>query len=131
MVNSDPLRSAAHIMSDTEPTEAIWTGHGGRDYPFLIHALPAEAIGPADRGVAIFARKSGTKWLPIFIGHGDLQDLIRAQSRNACLRAKKATHVHVREVRAPIAAIRTIALDLLRGNPAAVAPKGCNEPVDD
>ena len=118
-------------MSDSEIEEVVWTGHGGRDYPFLVHALPADAIGPADRGVAIFAKKSGAKWVPIFVGHGPLQDLIQAQVRNARLRAKKATHVHVREIRAPIAAIRTIALDLLRGNPAALAPKGCNDPIDD
>ena len=104
-----------------------WTGASGKKYIYEIYARHPK-LAANEPGNFIYAKIDEHKrWLPIYIGEGNLTQRAGPDPRNVeCIDAKGATHIHVhvnydREDR--IAEVK----DLLNNFPQACAPEGCNE----
>jgi hypothetical protein len=100
-----------------------WPGASGRRYHYWVYRLPAR-FEPGQTGNFIFARLDGRRWVPLYIGQGDLHAAATAPPARACLEAAGATHLHANQgghtqVR------RDEARDLLRAHPEALQPHGC------
>jgi hypothetical protein len=104
-----------------------WTGASGRKYVYHVYALHP-AVTPNQPGNYIYSKLDARKrWVPIFIGQGDLLQQAAVDPRHAkCIDAKGATYVHLhvnfkKEDRLAEEA------DLLDNFPQARVPEGCNE----
>jgi hypothetical protein len=96
-------------------------------YIYEIHPRHPE-LPPNEPGNFIYAKMNEHKrWLPIYIGEGNLTQLAGPDLRGvACIDAKGATHVHVRVNFAREHRVAEVK-DLLENFPEAYAPDGCNE----
>jgi hypothetical protein len=110
-----------------ERQTCTWTGASGKKYVYTVYRRRPR-VPPHQAGNFIYARMDKQrKWVPIFIGQGDLTQRAAIDRRYiACVDAKGATHVHVhvnfkKEDR--IAEQE----DLLKNFPEAYIPDGCNE----
>jgi len=103
-----------------------WTGASGREYVYDIHTRHP-ALPPNEPGNFIYAKLNEHKrWLPIYIGEGNLTERAAADPRGVeCVNAKGATHVHV-HVNYDHAKRAAEVRDLLENFPQAYAPDGCN-----
>jgi hypothetical protein len=111
----------------TAHAECTWTGASGVAYSYFIWELPAD-FGANQRGNYIFSKRNSTgKWVPIYIGEGDLATRISHSHHQArCLTESGATHVHVHLN--PHEDSRKIEEDdLLNNYSNAYKPRGCNE----
>jgi len=109
-----------------EMVSHVWVGASGREYRYFVYALPYGFKGGQD-GNYIFARQEPEgKWVPVYIGQGDLGDRVGNHHRAECIRRKGATHVHAR-LNASEADRREEEGDLLAAHPEAYVPAGCNE----
>ena len=112
-------------MADHE--KCIWTGESGKEYTYYIWHLPAD-FKPHQDGNYIFSKKNDKgRWVPIYIGQGDLADRVSDDHHQAaCIKRKGATHVHVHLN--PKEEDRTDEeSDLLANYTNAYTPTGCNE----
>ena len=112
-------------MGDRE--KCIWTGASGTHYTYFVWLLPA-SFDPNQDGNYIFSKKNDQeRWVPIYIGQGDLADRVSDNHHQAnCIRNKGATHVHVHLN--PKEEDRTgEEEDLLARYTNAYKPYGCNE----
>jgi hypothetical protein len=102
-----------------------WSGVSGQKYQYYVFPRHPN-IAPAD-GNYIYAKKNAEgRWVPIYIGEGDLSK--RASSdhhRIECIDLKQATHVHM-HLNPTKAARRNEEQDLLKNYTNALAPYGCN-----
>jgi hypothetical protein len=112
-------------MSDN-PT-CNWIGASGTLYRYFVHPLP-QSFNAGQPGNYIFAKVNAeNKWVPIYIGIGDLGDRVTDNHHQwACIRSKGATHVHV-HLNAVESARLAEERDLLANYSNAYAPNGCNE----
>ena len=112
-------------MADQQ--KCTWVGDSGTEYSYFIHALPV-SFDPNQNGNYIFSKKnSNGKWVPIYIGEGDLADRVNDNHHQAaCINRKGATHVHV-HLNASKANRKAEEEDLLAHYTNAYAPSGCNE----
>ena len=103
-----------------------WTGESGKQYKYYIWELPANFSENQD-GNYIYSRlNENNRWVPIYIGQGDLKDRTENHHQADCIKRKGATHIHVhlngrKEDR--LAEER----DLLANYTNAYQPNGCNE----
>lgn len=109
-----------------ERPEINWVGASGTNYKYYIWELPVN-FNPGQNGNYIYSRLNGNnRWVPIYIGQGELKDRTENHHQAACNRSKGATHVHVhlngRETDR-LAEER----DLLANYTNAYQPAGCNE----
>lgn len=107
--------------------KCIWIGETGTQYKYFIHLLPVN-FDPNQDGNYIFSKKNENgKWVPIYIGEGDLAERVNDNHHQAaCIKRKGATHVH--EHLNPIEANRLAEEeDLLARYTSAYAPSGCNQ----
>ena len=104
-----------------------WTGGSGTNYTYHIHSLPV-TFDPNQDGNYIYSRKNDQgKWLPIYIGQGDLADRVSDNHHQAaCIKRKGATHVHV-HLNAKEQDRKAEEADLLAQYTNAYKPNGCNE----
>jgi len=104
-----------------------WTGASGKMYVYEIYARHPK-LPPNEPGNFIYAKRNEQgRWLPIYIGEGNLTQRAGTDSRElACIDGKGATHVHV-HVNYSHADRVTEVKDLLENFPQAYAPDGCNE----
>ena len=81
-----------------------------------------------EQGNYIYAKVSQGRWLPIYIGQGDLGERTNIDNhhQSICLKAKGATHVHA-HVNQREAARMVEEADLLASHLQAYQPTGCNE----
>jgi hypothetical protein len=107
--------------------KCIWIGESGTQYTYFIHPLPVN-FDPNQDGNYIFSKKNENgKWVPIYIGEGDLAERVNDNHHQAaCIKRKGATHVH--KHLNPIEANRIAEEeDLLARYANAYAPSGCNQ----
>ena len=65
-------------------------------------------------------------WIPVYIGHGNLGQLVgNKHHQTRCIREKKVTHVHIRINEREKDQLRE-EVDLLDHYPQSYAPTGCN-----
>jgi hypothetical protein len=114
-------------MSDI-PT-CNWVGASGTSYTYYIYALPA-SFGPDQPGNYIYAKlNSEGKWVPVYIGEGDLADRSGSGHHKAeCIKRKGATHFHCHK-NASEENRKKEEADLLLRYTNAYEPDGCNEKV--
>lgn len=105
-----------------------WTGGSGRQYTYHIYPLPVN-FDPNQSGNYIYSRLSqDNKWIPIYIGQGDLKDRTENHHKATCIRSKGATHVHV-HTNSVEANRLSEERDLLANYTNAYEPLGCNEKI--
>lgn len=104
--------------------QVYWTGGSGKKYGYWFHPLPY-SCEPGHDGNYIFTKVVNGKWIPIYIGQGDLNDRINDPAHQQCAIGKGATHIHVHTQSAEQVRLAEEA-DLLAGHPEAYAPTGCN-----
>ncbi len=110
-----------------EQPKCTWTGESGTGYEYFIHELPVTFSANQD-GNYIFSKKNDEgRWVPIYIGQGDLAERISDDHHQAdCIKKKRATHIHVHLNKKE--KDRTAEEnDLLANYTNAYAPHGCNE----
>lgn len=104
-----------------------WIGASGKMYIYQVHARHPQ-LAPNEPGNFIYAKMNEhKKWLPIYIGEGNLTQRAGVDPRSLeCINAKGATHVHVHvnyERKARFAEVK----DLLENFPQVYSPDGCNK----
>ncbi len=103
-----------------------WTGASGKRYTYHVYSLPT-SFNVNQNGNYIFAKIVNNRWVPIYIGQGDLGNRISDNHHQAkCIVNKGATHVHV-HLNTTESARTAEESDLLASYTNAYAPNGCNE----
>ncbi len=99
----------------------------GTPFTYYVYQLPI-TFNPNQDGNYIFAKtNSENKWVPIYIGEGDLASRVGDSHHQAtCIRNKGATHVHV-HLNGNEQARKSEEADLLARYTNAYTPNGCNE----
>jgi len=110
-------------MADHE--KCTWTGQSGTEYPYFAWELPANFKDDQD-GNYIYSKKNDKgRWVPIYIGEGDLADRISDNHHQAgCIKKKGPTHVRLNQKEKDRTAEEA---DLLAHYTNAYTPSGCNE----
>ena len=105
-----------------------WVGLSGSIYEHFIFELDAEL--PDRLGTYVYAKQvEGNKWAPVYFGHGSLAQRCSAdRDLMVCIRAKGATHVHLRLNAMELDRVAELQ-DMLQNYPNAFAPHGCHERV--
>jgi hypothetical protein len=112
------------IMQNSGP----WTGASG--YGYIYHVFEIDADIPARPGNFIYARlNQENTWIPVYMGQGDLATRPVPPDLMPCIRAKGATHVHLRLNRRPEDRVAELD-DLLLRYLNVFAPEGCQAPAD-
>lgn len=115
---------ATSRMPDS-PT-CTWTGSSGTTYTYYIHQLPVSLQEAYGNYIYSKASAEPNRWLPIYIGEGDLADRIGSAHHQAtCIRRTGATHVHVHTTASKNLGQRE-EKDLLGNYTNAYQPQGCN-----
>ena len=103
-----------------------WIGTSGQRYKYYIYNLPAN-FNPNQDGNYIYSKlNANNKWVPIYIGQGDLKERIENHHQAACIARKGATHIHVHLNSKKEDRINE-EKDLLANYTSAHQPTGCNE----
>ena len=104
----------------------IWNGKSGAKYKYHIHTLPVDFNANQDGNYIFSKYNKNKKWVPIYIGQGDLKDRTENHHKIKCISNKGATHVHVHLN--PNKKDRLFEEeDLLKNYQNAYQPIGCNE----
>ena len=103
-----------------------WKGASADLYTYHIHKLPVN-FDSGQIGNYIYAKlNSDNKWVPIYIGEGELCDRCSDQHHRAdCIGRRGATHVHA-HLNADEDDRLAEEQDLLARYTNAYAPSGCN-----
>lgn len=112
-------------MAD-HPT-CTWTGASGNKYVYEVHTRHPK-LPSNEPGNYIYAKlDEHGRWIPIYIGHGDLAQQAEAEPRLVrCIDEKGATHVHLHANYDRDGRLAE-EMDLLENFPQAYLPEGCNE----
>lgn len=110
-----------------EVPTCVWHGQSGTEYTYYIYALPA-TLNPSQNGNYIYAQKNEAgRWVPIYIGQGDLADRASdSHHQAACIKRKGATHIHC-HLSGRLQDRQSEEEDLLARYTNAYQPHGCNE----
>lgn len=106
-----------------ETQTETWEGASGTQYTYYVYPLPHSFA--ENKGNYIFARIGAGKWVPIYIGEGDLKDRVSNPDQGACIDSKGASHIHAR-LNENEQSRKAEESDLLAGHPEAYVPNGCN-----
>lgn len=110
-------------MADT----CNWIGASGTNYTYYIHELPVSFEENNDGNYIYSKLNQENKWVPVYIGEGDLGDRVSDNHHQAaCIKSKGATHVHVHSNESETAR-KFEESDLLGRYTNAYKPNGCNE----
>jgi len=104
----------------------VWTGASGKTYTYYIWNLPTSFKENQDGNYIYSKKNSEGKWVPIYIGQGDLKDRTENHHQAACISEKGATHIHV-HLNAKEQDRLNEEEDLLANHSNAYKPTGCNE----
>jgi len=103
-----------------------WTGASGTKYTYYVSALPA-SFNPNQNGNYIYSKlNENSRWIPVYIGQGDLKDRTENHHQVACIKRKDATHIHV-HLNSQEESRLAEEKDLLANYTNAYQPTGCNE----
>ncbi len=103
-----------------------WSGASGTKYTYYILELPASFNENQDGNYIYSKKNSEGKWVPIYIGQGDLKDRRENHHQAACISRKGATHIQV-HLNAKEQDRLDEEDDLLANYTNAYKPTGCNE----
>lgn len=103
-----------------------WIGASGTKYKYHIWDLPVDFKPNQDGNYIYSKRNENNKWVPIYIGQGDLKDRVENHHQAACIKRKGATHIHVHLNSKKEDRIKE-EKDLLANYNNAYQPTGCNE----
>lgn len=110
----------------SEHTPINWVGASGEKYKYYIWELPA-SFNENQRGNYIFSKlNKENRWVPIYIGQGDLKDRVENNHQADCISNKGATHIYV-HLNSKKEDRISEEKDLLANYSNAYQPKGCNE----
>ena len=114
-------------ITKTNLPTCTWSGASGAGYTFYIFALHSPPRA-GQVGNYIFAKRNAEgRWVPIYIGEGDLSERAGAGHHKAkCIKEKGATHFHC-HLNSDVRARRAEEADLLARYKNAYKPLGCNE----
>lgn len=103
-----------------------WIGGSGLKYKYFVWELPVDFSENQDGNYIYSKKNSDNKWVPIYIGEGDLRERSGGHHKANCISARGATHIHVhlnskREDR------RAEERDLLANYTNSYSPTGCND----
>lgn len=101
-----------------------WIGASGTAYTYFIHDLSVD-FSPNQKGNYIYAKKPKDKWVPVYIGEGDLKDRRENHHKAECIANRGATHFH-EHLNEDEKARKAEESDLLANHPEAYEPTGCN-----
>ena len=106
-----------------------WLGQSGTSYTYQVWSLP-QTFDPNQNGNYIYSKLSAdNKWVPIYIGQGDLGDRIGPNHHAAtCINSKGATHVHV-HLNGRVEDRTAEESELLARYTNAYKPNGCNDKI--
>lgn len=109
-----------------EYQEIQWTGASGKKYTYYIWKLPVD-FSPDQNGNYIYSKlNENNKWVPIYIGQGDLKQRTDNHHQAPCIKRKGATHIHV-HLNVKEEDRTAEEKDLLANYTNAYQPVGCNE----
>jgi len=114
-------------MASGTPT-CTWIGKSDKKYMHYVYPLPA-SIKAGEDGNYIYSKKNDEdKWVPIYIGEGELNERAKVDSHHqgTCIKSKKATHFHCHSNSAEKDRLAE-EKDLLGNYTQAYKPNGCNE----
>jgi hypothetical protein len=104
-----------------------WTGESGASYTYFIWPLPVDFDLNQDGNYIYSKKNSAGKWVPIYIGQGDLADRVGDDHHKArSIKLRGATHVHVHLNSREVDRLAEEG-DLLAHYTNAYQPAGCNE----
>jgi len=104
-----------------------WVGASGTNYAYFILKLPAKFKEGQDGNYIYSKKNTEGKWVPIYIGEGDLDDRVSDNHHQAtCIKQKGTTHIHV-HLNAKKEERKFEERDLLFRYAKAYKPNGCNE----
>lgn len=109
------------------PMKAKWTGYTDRSYYFEVQNIETPPPDGID-GNYVFARwdRSKSRWVPVYIGKGELSERYDEAMEDRCVTGK-ATHYHWHENSEKRKHDREEA-DLIHGNPECMVKYGgCNK----
>jgi len=106
-----------------------WTGASGKNYTYYVHDLTF-GFNKNQYGNYIYSKiNSDNRWVPIYIGEGDLGERVSDDHHKAkCIKSKGATHVHAHKTSGKMAG-EAEETDLLVRYTNAYEPTGCNEKI--
>ncbi|MBD3375760.1 hypothetical protein GF406_12050 [candidate division KSB1 bacterium] len=110
----------------SEHKTIYWIGASGKEYKYFIWELPVNFDANQDGNYIFTKLNANNKWVPIYIGQGDLKERMENHHQADCIRRKGATHVHVHLNSNKEDRISEES-DLLRNYTNANQPSGCNE----
>lgn len=103
-----------------------WTGRSGAVYKYWIYALPA-TFDAGQPGNYIYAKQNREgRWVPVYIGQGELADRATGHHQQRCIQQKGATHFHCHKTARESDRLSEEE-DLLANYTNAYQPGGCNE----
>lgn len=108
--------------------KCAWVGKSGTEYTFYIWKLPT-SIDDNQFGNYIYSKKNSEgKWVPIYIGQGDLSKRVDPDNHHqgTCIKNKGATHIHM-HLNKSKSNREAEEEDLLGRYANALKPTGCNE----
>lgn len=111
----------------SHPATCDWLGASGTRYRFYVFPVPA-SFEAGQAGNYIYARRGpDRRWIPVYIGEGDLADRAGPSHHKArCIQRKGATHFHC-HLNGGQEARRLEEADLLARYTNAFEPNGCND----
>ena len=105
-----------------------WIGVSDRSYRYKVFKLPVAFDGRQFGNYVLAKHGVGGRWIPIYIGEGDLAKRIGPNHYKAhCIKSKGATHAHV-HLTADEHDRRAEMRDMLSRHREAYEPIGCNDP---
>lgn len=105
--------------------QCVWVGASGTRYVYMVYQLPKNFLDN-QYGNYIYGKIVDDIWIPVYIGHGNLGQVVGKNHHHMrCIRGKGTTHVHVRYNEHENDCLREV-VDLLDHYPQAYAPVGCN-----
>lgn len=104
-----------------------WKGKSGISYEYFVYELP-QNFNKNQLGNYIYSKfNTNNRWVPIYIGQGDLGDRISDSHHQVrCIKSKGATHVHA-HLNLQDNNRLSEETDLLAYYTNAYVPFGCNE----
>jgi hypothetical protein len=109
-------------------TVCKWTGNSGKEYKYFIWSL-LTSFNANQRGNYIFTKQNDQgRWIPIYIGQGDLRERMANHHQATCISQKGATHLHVHLNENETGRLAEES-DLLANYTNVYQPTGCNERV--
>ena len=115
------------MTTTTKRATCTWTGASGKDYEFSIFQLPVSLNAGQDGNYIYAKRNAENRWVPVYIGEGDLAERSGSGHHKArCIREKGAGHFHC-HLNSDLTRRRAEESDLLGRYTNAYVPSGCNE----